>query len=153
MQQDIVHDSALDLTQEQIQRLIATSTGFIEAYVIPVYGDAPMLLPQNMVLAAMNVPANVNEVEWHDNHLPTYIVHRPELHEVTALVIEGDDESSRFAILCDAMPESMRLRISGVLDVERETPKFIYQYVKVDEQEYQIPHLSNIQKNLFQSKN
>lgn len=151
MQQDIVHDSALDLTQEQIQRLIATSTGFIEAYVIPAYGDAAILLPQNMVLSAMNVPANVNEVEWHDKHLPTYIVHRPELHEVTALVIEGDDESTRFAILCDAMPESMRLRISGVLDVDRETPKFVYQYVKVDEQQYQIPHLSNIQKDLFQN--
>ncbi|TXJ07927.1 MAG: hypothetical protein E6Q25_06785 [Acinetobacter sp.] len=152
MQQTAVHDSTQDLSQEQIQRLIATSTGFIEAYVIPVYDDVAILLPQNVVLSAMNVPANVNEVEWHDKHLPTYIVHRPELRDVTALVIEGEDEASRFALLCDDMPAAMRLRISGVLDLDKATPERVYQYVNVDGQEYQIPHLRNIQKHLAAAK-
>lgn len=149
MQATTMHNTTEDLSQEQIQRLIATSTGFIEAYVIPVFGDAAILLPQNVVLSAMNVPANVNQVEWHDKVLPTYIVHRPELHDVTALVIEGESEATRFAILCDDMPQAMRLRISGVLDLEKPTPNHVYEYVSVDGQEYQIPHLRHIQAQLF----
>lgn len=149
MPQKIAHHSALDLSQEQIQSLIATSTGFIEAYIIPVYGNASIIVPQNMVLSAMNVSSNIHQVEWHDKLLPTYIVHSPDLRTVTALVIEGDDEATRFAILCDNMPEARRLRISEVQDIDKPVTTLIYQYVKVNEQEYQIPHLTNIQKHLF----
>ena len=145
-------NSAFDLSNEQIQSLIATSTGFIETYVIPVYGDADILIPQNMVLSAMNVAGHSTEVEWHDKYLPTYDIHQPDLKEVTALVIDGDTEQTRFAILCDSMPKTLRLRISEVLDIDKPTPEQIYQYVRVNETEYQIPHLSNIQKQLFHIK-
>lgn len=152
MQKNPAQNSAFDLSNEQIQSLIATSTGFIETYVIPVHGDAEILLPQNMVLSAMNVSAQSSEVEWHDTFIPTFIVHRPELTEVTALVIEGETEQTRFAILCDSMPNTLRLRISEVLDIDKPTSDEVYQYVRVNEKEYQIPHLSNIQSKLFHIK-
>ena len=147
-----VHNSAFDLSNEQIQSLIATSTGFIETYVIPVHGDADILIPQNMVLSAMSVAAHSPQVEWHDKYLPTYDIHRPDLEEVTALVIDGDTEQTRFAILCDAMPQTLRLRISEVLDIDKPTPEHVYQYVRVNETEYQIPHLSHLQHKLFSTK-
>ena len=152
MQKNPAQNSAFDLSNEQIQSLIATSTGFIETYVIDVYDGAEILLPQNMVLSAMNVPAQSSEVEWHDTYLPTFIVHDPKLSEVTALVIEGENEQTRFAILCDKMPSTLRLRISEVLDIDKPTPEQVYQYVRVNEKEYQIPHLSNIQTKLFHIK-
>ncbi len=151
-QTDAIQNSAFDLTQEQIQSLIATSTGFIETYIIPVHGDAAILLPQNMVLSAMSVSAQASEVEWHEKFLPTYIIHKPDLQEVTALVIEGDTEETRFAILCDSMPETLRLRISEVLDLNKPVPDSVYQYVEVNGQEYQVPHLTNIQRKLFHIK-
>lgn len=152
MQKNPVQTSAFDLSNEQIQSLIATSTGFIETYVIPVDGDAEILLPQNMVLSAMNVSPKSTEVEWHDTYLPTFIVHSPNITEATALVIEGESEQTRFAILCDTMPQTLRLRISEVLDIDKPTPNEVYQYVKVNEKEYQIPHLMNIQSKLFHLK-
>ena len=114
-------NSTIDLSQEQIQSLITTSTGFLDVYEIPVHGDVPILIPQNMILSAMSVKANEKQVEWHDKQLPTYVVHQPDLSEVTALVVEGEQEATRFALLCDSMPNSLRLRISEVVDVEKKT--------------------------------
>lgn len=151
MQKNPKTNSAFDLSNEQIQSLIATSTGFIETYVISVHGNAPILLPQNMVLSAMNVPAKSEKVEWHDRFLPTMILHDPSLEEVMALVIDGDTENTRFAILTDRMPDTLRLRISEVLDIDKPTEDEVYQYVRVDDKEYQIPHLVNIQQKLFPS--
>ncbi|KAF7277640.1 hypothetical protein GWI33_002944 [Rhynchophorus ferrugineus] len=148
-QSDAIQKSAFDLTQEQIQSLIATSTGFIDTYMIPVYDAAAILLPQNLVLSAMNVPARSETVEWHEKLLPTYIVHHPDLVEVTALVIDGDREETCFAILCDSMPKTLRLRISEVLDVDKPIPATVYQYVEVNGQQYQVPNLSYIQQQLF----
>lgn len=82
-------NSSIDLSQEQIQSLITTSTGFLDVYEIPVHGDVPLLIPQNMILSAMSVKANEKLVEWHDKQLPTYLVHQPNLSEVTALVVGG----------------------------------------------------------------
>lgn len=152
MSEQKIQNSSYDLTQEQIQSLIATSTGFIETYLIPVYKGATILLPQTMVLSAMSVTANSSEVEWHDKFLPTFIVHSPDLQEATALVIEGDEEATRFAILCDSMPKSLRLRISEVQDLDKEPSNLIYQYVRVNDEEYQVPHLTNIQRKLFHIK-
>lgn len=140
---------AVDLTQEQIQSLITTSTGFLDVYEIPVHGDVPILIPQNMILSAMNVKGNVAQVEWHDKHLPTYIVHQPELDDVTALVVEGEQEATRFAVLCDNMPNSMRLRISEVVDVEKATPEQTYLYVQVNGTDYQVPNLRAIEQQVF----
>lgn len=141
--------AGLALNQQQVQRLIATSTGFIDTFVIPVSGDAPMLIPQNIVLSAMNVSAQVSQVEWHEVMLPTYPVHRPELLQVTALVIESDDDTRRFALLCDEMPKTLRLRISTVADIEAPHPPQVYQYIDVEGRRYQIPNLTVIEQKVF----
>lgn len=142
-------NSSIDLSQEQIQSLITTSTGFLDVYEIPVHGDVPLLIPQNMILSAMSVKANEKLVEWHDKQLPTYLVHQPDLSEVTALVVEGEQETTRFALLCDSMPNSLRLRISEVVDVEKDAPAQTYQYVQVNGKDYQVPNLRAIQQQVF----
>lgn len=142
-------NSTIDLSQEQIQSLITTSTGFLDVYEIPVHGDVPILIPQNMILSAMSVKANEKLVEWHDKQLPTYVVHQPNLSEVTALVVEGEQETTRFALLCDSMPNSLRLRISEVVDVEKDAPAQTYQYVQVNGKDYQVPNLRAIQQQVF----
>ncbi len=142
-------NSSIDLSQEQIQSLITTSTGFLDVYEIPVHGDVPLLIPQNMILSAMSVKANEKLVEWHDKQLPTYLVHQPNLSEVTALVVEGEQETTRFALLCDSMPNSLRLRISEVVDVEKDAPAQTYQYVQVNGKDYQVPNLRAIQQQVF----
>ena len=142
-------NSSIDLSQEQIQSLITTSTGFLDVYEIPVHGDVPILIPQNMILSAMSVKANEKLVEWHDKQLPTYLVHQPNLSEVTALVVEGEQETTRFALLCDSMPNSLRLRISEVVDVEKDAPAQTYQYVQVNGKDYQVPNLRAIQQQVF----
>lgn len=148
-QNDKANHFTHDFSDDQIQSLLATSTGFIDAYAIPVFGDAPILLPQNMILSAMNVPPHSRQVEWHDKVLPTYIVHNPTIEMATALVVEGDSEETRFAILCDHMPDTLRLRISEVRDLDKPMPKSVYQYVEVDKKTYQIPHIQNIQHRVF----
>lgn len=143
--------SMIDLSHDQVQALIATSTGSVDTYLIPVYGAPAMLLPQNIVLSAMNVAPDTQTVEWHEHHLPTYVVHQPDIEQATALVIEGDNEATRFALVCDHMPKALRLRISEVVDAEKATPAEVYQYVNINGEEYQIPDLSYIQSQLFKS--
>jgi hypothetical protein len=141
--------SVAALSQENLQNLIATSTGFIDVYDIAVYGDAHILLPQNMVLSAMKVSAQLEFVEWHDKQLPTHNLASPHSSETTALVIEGDVEQTRFVILSDRMPEALRLRISQMRDIDKATLDLVFQYVQVDDKIYQIPNLSQIQAQLF----
>lgn len=100
------------INQQELQHLITVSTGFIDAYIIDCFDNVPMLLPQNIVLSAMDTETNVDFIEWHDLKLPVFAVNDPKLKEGVALVIEGDDVSERFALVCNEMPESIRLRIS-----------------------------------------
>lgn len=78
-----------------------------------------------------------------------HLVHQPNLSEVTALVVEGEQETTRFALLCDRMPNSLRLRISEVVDVEKDAPAQTYQYVQVNGKDYQVPNLRAIQQQVF----
>ena len=135
--------------QQLTQRLIATSTGFIDAFIINVHNDVPMLLPQSIVLSALTISGDAQEVEWHQQTLPVYSIVQPDVAQATALVIEGERADRRFALLTQAMPESLRLRISTVLDDNRLTQASVYQYVTVEGIAYQIPHLEFIEKTLF----
>jgi hypothetical protein len=46
-------------------------------------------------------------------------------------VIEGDDVSERFALVCNEMPESIRLRISEIVDEEKDIDNNVFKYVKM----------------------
>lgn len=143
-------NSALgQIDQQELQHLITVSTGFIDAYIIECHQKVPMLLPQNIVLSAMDTQTHIDHIEWHDLKLPVYAVHDPAQKQGVALVVEGDDVSQRFALVCNEMPESIRLRISEVVDEEGEIDDDnVFQYVKMGEKRFYIPNLQNIQTKL-----
>lgn len=137
------------INQQELHHLITVSTGFIDAYIIECHGVEPMLLPQNIVLSALDSNTNVPFVEWHDLKLPVYRVTPPQHPQGVALVIEGDDIRQRFALMCKEMPKSIRLRISEVVDDERSSDQpNIFQYVKMGSNTYHVPDLAKIQESL-----
>ena len=137
------------INQQELQHLITVSTGFIDAYIIDCFDNVPMLLPQNIVLSAMDTETNVDFIEWHDLKLPVFAFNDPKLKEGVALVIEGDDVSERFALVCNEMPESIRLRISEMVDEERDiNDSTVFKYVKMGEKQFYVPNLQHIQTKL-----
>ena len=142
-----IEKSAIDkISTRELQHLITVSTGFIDAYIIDCYDKAPMLLPQNVVLSAQNSPTYVNVVEWHEKKLPTFSVSDPKKTLGVALIIEGEDADERFALMCNEMPSSIRLRISEVVEAEDSIKdKTILQYVKIGDKTYHVPDLDQIQ--------
>jgi len=137
------------IDQQELQHLITVSTGFIDAYIIECHQNVPMLLPQNIVLSAMDTQTDVDYIEWHDLKLPVFPVNDPSEQQGVALVIEGDDVSERFALVCNEMPESIRLRISEIVDEELEVAdQNVFKYVKMGGKQFYVPDLQNIQKKL-----
>lgn len=139
----------LEVNQQELQHLISVSTGFIDTYVIECFNQPAMLLPQNIVLSALDSATHVKTVDWHDTQLPVYAIHHPNRSKGVALVIEGEDIKQRFALMCNEMPQTMRLRISEMVDSnEQDCPEAVFQYVKVGEQLFHIPNLSAIERSL-----
>lgn len=134
------------ISQQELQHLITVSTGFIDAYIIDCHGKDPMLLPQNIVLSALDSNTQVKTVEWHEAQLPVYAVNDPSRQNGVALVIEGDEINHRFALMCNEMPKTIRIRISEVVDVDQPVnDPAIFQYVRMNEQLFHIPNMMNIQ--------
>lgn len=142
-----------EMDQQELQHLITVSTGFIDAYIIECHQQASMLLPQNIVLSAMDVKNGIKHIEWHDVKLPVYSVHNEIDSRAVALVIESEDISQRFALVCKSMPVSVRLRISEVVDENEDIqeslkPPTVFKYVRMDNQRYHVPNLQYIQDSL-----
>ena len=131
---------------QELQHLITVSTGFIDAYIIQCFAKAPMLLPQNVVLSALDSQTHVSLVEWHDKQLPVFHVNNPDRKAGVALVIEGEEIDQRFALMCEEMPTSIRIRISEVVDdnlnIEDQS---IMQYVRIGTELFHVPDLAYIQ--------
>ena len=137
------------IDQQELQHLITVSTGFIDAYIIECHATEPMLLPQNIVLSALDSETKVPFVEWHELKLPVFSVNDPEKSTGVALVIEGDDVGQRFALMCNEMPSTIRLRISEVVDEDQKvSDPNIFQYVRMADQIFHIPNLVNIQNSI-----
>ena len=142
-----------EMDQQELQHLITVSTGFIDAYIIECHQQVPMLLPQNIVLSAMDVKNGIKHIEWHDVKLPVYSIHNEMDSRAVALVIESEDISQRFALVCKSMPVSVRLRISEVVDENEDIQESlqhptVFKYVRMDNQRYHIPNLEYIEKML-----
>lgn len=142
-----------EMDQQELQHLITVSTGFIDAYIIECYQQVPMLLPQNIVLSAMDVKNGIKHIEWHDVKLPVYSIHNEMDSRAVALVIESEDVSQRFALVCKSMPVSVRLRISEVVDENEDIQESlqhptVFKYVRMDNQRYHVPNLQHIQNSL-----
>lgn len=149
MSQTEVNTPLSAMSSQELQHLITVSTGFIDAYIISCHGKVPMLLPQNIVLSALDSSTHVQFVDWHEVQLPVFNVSNPHQYLGVALVIEGEKIEQRFALMCNEMPRSIRLRISEVIDdqvsIEDET---VTEYVLIGTQQYHIPNLSKIQSRL-----
>ena len=131
---------------QELQHLITVSTGFIDAYIIQCFAKAPMLLPQNVVLSALDSQTHVNHVEWHDKQLPVFHVNNPDRKAGVALVIEGEEIDQRFALMCEEMPTSIRIRISEVVDDDLNIEdQSIMQYVRIGTELFHVPDLAYIQ--------
>lgn len=142
-----------EMNQQELQHLITVSTGFIDAYIIECDQQVPMLLPQNIVLSAMDVKNGIKHIEWHDVKLPVYTVHNEIDSRAVALVIESEDISQRFALICKSMPVSVRLRISEVVDENEDIQDSlqhptVFKYVRMENQRYHVPNLQYIQNSL-----
>ncbi|MCU4401232.1 hypothetical protein SLJ90_02285 [Acinetobacter pittii] len=142
-----------EMDQQELQHLITVSTGFIDAYIIECHQQVPMLLPQNIVLSAMDVKNGIKHIEWHDVKLPVYSVHNEIDSRAVALVIESEDVSQRFALVCKSMPVSVRLRISEVVDENEDIQESlqhptVFKYIRMDNQRYHVPNLQYIQNSL-----
>ena len=48
------------VSSQELQHLITVSTGFIDAYIIDCHDKEAMLLPQNVVLSALDSAINVD---------------------------------------------------------------------------------------------
>ncbi|WP_182003800.1 hypothetical protein [Acinetobacter lactucae] len=141
-----------EMDQQELQHLITVSTGFIDAYIIECHQQVPMLLPQNIVLSAMDVKNGIKHIEWHDVKLPVYSIHNEMDSRAVALVIESEDISQRFALMCKSMPVSVRLRISEVVDENEDIQESlqhptVFKYVRMDNQRYYVPNLQYIQNS------
>lgn len=141
-----------EMGQQELQHLITVSTGFIDAYIIECHQQVPMLLPQNIVLSAMDVKNGIKHIEWHDVKLPVYSVHNEIDSRAVALVIESEDISQRFALVCKSMPVSVRLRISEVVDENDDIQESlqhptVFKYIRMDNQRYHVPNLQYIQNS------
>ncbi|WP_202743449.1 hypothetical protein [Acinetobacter calcoaceticus] len=142
-----------EMDQQELQHLITVSTGFIDAYIIECDQQVPMLLPQNIVLSAMDVKNGIKHIEWHDVKLPVYSVHNEVDSRAVALVIESEDISQRFALICKSMPVSVRLRISEVVDENEDIQETlqhptVFKYVRMENERYHVPNLQYIQNSL-----
>ena len=142
-----------EMDQQELQHLITVSTGFIDAYIIECDQQVPMLLPQNIVLSAMDVKNGIKHIEWHDVKLPVYSLHNEVDSRAVALVIESEDISQRFALICKSMPASVRLRISEVVDENEDIQDTlqnpsVFKYVRMENQRYHVPNLQYIQNSL-----
>ena len=134
------------VSSQELQHLITVSTGFIDVYIIDCHNKEAMLLPQNVVLSALDSAINVDKIEWHDVKLPVFSVSNPNKTLGVALVIEGEEADQRFALMCNEMPESIRLRISEVVDDHRKIKdKSIAQYVLIGQTTYHVPNIEFIQ--------
>ena len=148
-EQTSVNAVADKINQQELQHLITVSTGFIDAYIIECHGKEPMLLPQNIILSALDSETKVQFVQWHELKLPVYAVNQPARKSGVALVIEGEDVQQRFALMCDEMPKTIRLRISEIVDEDKTlTDPAIFQYVRMGEKVFHIPNMNYIQSQL-----
>lgn len=140
----------LQADHHNLQHLLHISTGVIDAYLIECYAQVPMLLPQNIVLSAFDHDSQVDYVAWHEHQLPVYHLHDHAMQQQgITLVIEGEQLSDRFALMCARMPESTRLRISEVVDVDTpvDDPAILH-LVSVNGQIYHVPNIAYMQRQL-----
>lgn len=131
--------------------LLTTTTGLIDIYALSVQGEPDWIVPQNIVLDTLNVSAKSNSVVWQGQTIPLFsllgeVIESP---EAVAVVLEGDNDATRLAVLTAIPPKPMRVRISNLRDVTAEQPlAYAYQPVLLADELYQVPDLQKALKSV-----
>lgn len=138
-------------TEDQLDYLMTVSTGFIDAYIIPVHKNMPMLLPQTIILSALDTEIDVDSIQWHNQQIPTYCIADTNKVSGVALIIEGEQNWQRFALICNEMPKEIRLRISEAVDstIPVEDLK-VFEYMEIAGDLYQVPRVEYLQKLAYE---
>lgn len=137
----------------QAMSLLTTTTGFVDVYIIEAHEQLPWLVPQNLVLAALSADGRPKQLEWRDKILPVLAINSPENQKPVALVVQGIQDQHLFALLIDKMPDTGRIRISSLRDLDMEPvgEVFSFQIVKMEESLYQVPDFDRIDRYVFSS--
>lgn len=138
----------------QTMSLLTTTTGFVDVYIIEAHEQLPWLVPQNLVLAALSAQDNLKQIEWRDKNLPVLSLSSKNNTKPVALVLEGIQDQHLFALLIDKMPDTRRIRISSLRDVNMEPVDelFSFQIVKMEDSLFQVPDFERIDKYVFDKK-
>lgn len=138
----------------QTMSLLTTTTGFVDVYVVNAHEQLPWLIPQNLILAALSAESGLKTIEWREQQLPVLSLHNPQNTKPIALVVEALGGYQRFVLLIDKMPDTLRVRISSLHDVDMEAVSevFNFQIVKMENQLYQVPDFEKIGKYIANKK-
>lgn len=145
--QQIVASSS---TRNDLNHIIAISSGFVDVFKIRCHGQPTIVLPQNLILSVQTHSTAEKNLIWQGKELPIYVAHQPDKQEAIALITGNIQLEQYFVILCDDMPEALRLRISEVTDVHGlDEKKNVFQYIRVNKELCQIPVLEEMYADLL----
>lgn len=135
--------------------LLTTTTGLIDIYALSVQGEPDWIIPQNLVLDTISVPAQSTSVAWQGQQIPlkSLLGKAPIVTEAIAVLLEADNDSGRIGVLTSTAPKAMRVRISNLRDANDSSVLMnAYQKVLLEEQLYQVPDLDRVTTALLQQK-
>lgn len=135
--------------------LLTTTTGLIDIYALSAQGEPDWIVPQNLVLDTLKVPAKSSVVTWQNQQIPlkSLLGQKSDQSEAVAVLLEGENDATRIGVLIASPPKPMRVRISNLRDAnDSQVLLNAYQKVMLEDQLYQVPDLDRISKALLQPK-
>ncbi|MEC7118332.1 MAG: hypothetical protein VXW65_00305 [Pseudomonadota bacterium] len=151
--------SAADSSTDQVAQtisLLTTTTGLIDIYALAVDGEPDWIVPQSLVLEIVPLPnAKAKHIEWQDQQIPTHsLLPNTVKGAAVAVLIEGDTDASRIALIVETTPVSMRVRISNLRDTNNsQVLPHVYQKVLLENKLYQVPDIDRLTKAIMRKKN
>ncbi|MFZ3193119.1 MAG: hypothetical protein WA154_07920 [Moraxellaceae bacterium] len=135
--------------------LLTTTTGLIDIYALSAQGEPDWIVPQNLVLDTLSVPAKSTSVAWQGQQIPlkSLLGKAATTAEVFAVLLEADNDAARIGVLTAAPPKAMRVRISNLRDAnDSQVLLNAYQKVLLADELYQVPDLDRITNALLKKK-
>ena len=132
--------------------LLTTTTGLIDIYALSVVGEPDWIVPQNIVLDTLTVPATAQSVTWQGQQIPlTSLLGKTAVAgSAVAVLLEADNDAARNGVLIDTPPKPMRVRISNLRDAnDSQVLLNAYQKVLLADELYQVPDLDKVTQALL----
>jgi hypothetical protein len=132
--------------------LLTTTTGLIDIHIIDAKGQPSWIVPQSLVLDVVPAPSSIQALHWNEQVLPVLSLLGDAgavTQTVVAVVLEGESDQQRIAILTAKPPASQRIRISGLHDDDSSVHlPYGFQLVKLEGEPYQVPALDGLAERL-----